>query len=98
MLPEDSNATLDRQTEEPPIYCEEARRLLKAFGAAVHELVKLNGEQSLAIVEGDLTANRFDLLIHYANEKKQNAKYAYLTHLEQHGCSQTTKTSIRSGY
>src|SRR5262245_58812213 len=98
MLPEDSNTSPDRQTEEAPIYCETARCLLKAFGEVVNDLVKAIWEQSLAIADGDLTAKRFELLIHYANEKKQNAKYAYLTHVEQHGCSQITKTLIRSGY
>jgi hypothetical protein len=71
------------------IYCEEARRLLEAFGEAVHELIKLHETQFLAIVEGDSNAGRFDLLAHDALERKQNAKYAYLEHLEAHGCSQT---------
>ena len=71
------------------IYCEEARRLLEAFGEAVHELIKLHKQQFLALVEGDSDAGRFDLLAHDALERKQNAKYAYLGHLETHGCSQT---------
>jgi hypothetical protein len=37
-------------------------------------------------VSGDPAANRFDLLIHDANERKQDAKYAYLSHLQLHGC------------
>jgi hypothetical protein len=73
--------------DKPQVYCEEARHLLDAFGETVQALVKLHEQQFLAIVEGDSTANRFDLLIHDANEKKQNAKYAYMTHLELHGCS-----------
>ncbi len=60
----------------------EAQRLLEAFGEAVQELVKLHEQQFLAILDGDSDASRFDLLIHYANEKKQNAKYAYLQALE----------------
>lgn len=68
-------------------YCEQRRQLLDAFGAAVQELFKLHEQQFLTVVEDDATAGRFDLLIHDANEKKQNAKYAYMTHLEQHGCS-----------
>jgi hypothetical protein len=67
--------------------CQEHRRLLDAFGAAVQELLQLHEQQFLAIVQGDLECNRFDLLIHMANEKKQQAKYAYLRHLESHGCS-----------
>jgi len=53
----------------------------------VQELPLLYEQQFLAVVEGDDSANRFDLLIHEANEKKQNAKYAYMSHMAQHGCS-----------
>ena len=74
------------------LYCEEARSLLEAFGETVQELVKLHEQQFLSTVEGDSDAARFDLLIHYANEKKLNAKYAYLHHLETHGCSQIDET------
>ena len=68
------------------VYCEEGRRLLEAFGANVHELVLLHEHQFLATTEGDPDCDRFDLLIHMANEAKQRSKYAYLQHLENHGC------------
>jgi hypothetical protein len=68
-------------------YCEVARRLLDAFGEAVQELVLLHEHQFLAIVEGDSDCSRFDSLIHMANERKYEAKYSYLCHLEAHGCS-----------
>jgi hypothetical protein len=84
---ENLNSKPSGQAQERGIYCEQRRQLLDAFGAAVQDLVKLHEQQFLSVVEGDLTANRFDLLIHAANEKKQNAKYAYMAHLEQHGCS-----------
>jgi hypothetical protein len=67
--------------------CSEQRRLLDMFGEAVQELLLLHEQQFLAIVAGDLESNRFDLLIHMANEKKQQAKYAYLQHVETHACS-----------
>jgi CheY-like chemotaxis protein len=67
--------------------CLEHNRLLDMFGAAVHELLQLHEQQFRAIVEGDTECNRFDLLIHMANEQKQAAKYAYLRHVESHGCS-----------
>jgi len=69
--------------------CIEHNRLLDAFGAAVQELLRLHEQQFRAIVEGDSECNRFDLLIHMANEQKQAAKYAYLRHVESHGCSNT---------
>ncbi len=67
--------------------CREHNRLLNEFGAAVRELLALHEQQFLAIVEGDMECSRFDLLIHMANERKQLTKYAYLRHVEEHGCS-----------
>lgn len=67
--------------------CQEHNRLLDEFGVAVRGLLALLEQQFLAIVEGDSECSRFDLLIHMANEKKQEAKYAYLRHVEAHGCS-----------
>ncbi len=69
------------------LVCEEQRHLLDEFGAAVQELLLLHEHQFLAIVQGDTECNRFDLLIHMASEKKAHAKYAYLRHVESHGCS-----------
>ena len=71
---------------EKAAYCEEARRLLDAFGDAVRDLVQLHELQFRAIVEGDPECNRFDVLIHVANERKMAAKYEYLHHVEVHGC------------
>lgn len=67
--------------------CEEHNRLLDLFGAAVQAVLQLHEQQFLAIVDGDDDCYRFDLLIHMANEQKQAAKYAYLRHVEAHGCS-----------
>jgi len=67
--------------------CTEQRRLLDMFGEAVQELLLLHEQQFLAIVAGDLESHRFDLLIHMANERKHQAKYAYLQHVETHCCS-----------
>ena len=67
-------------------FCEESAQLLEGFAAAVRELMLLHEEQLSAIIGGDPQACRFDILIHEANEKKQNAKYAYMRHSEIHGC------------
>jgi hypothetical protein len=67
--------------------CQEHNRLLDEFGAAVRDLLLLHEQQFLAIVDGDSECSRFDVLIHMANEKKQLAKYAYIRHVEAHGCS-----------
>ena len=73
-------------TTKKAAVCEEARRLLDTFGEAVHHVVVLHDQQFLAIVDGETDANRFDILIHDAIECKQSTKYAYLHHLDQHGC------------
>ena len=78
-----------------PGACAEARRLLDLFGEMVQQLVMLHEQQFLAVVEGDEGAPRFDLLIHEANEKKHEAKYAYLRHLDEHGCSLTNDADER---
>ena len=69
------------------IYCQQARELLDALGEAIRELIKLHEEQFQSLVGGDLDSSRFDPLIHVANERKHEAKYAYIHHLETHGCS-----------
>ncbi len=69
------------------IYCQQAKQLLEAFGETIRELTRLHEEQFQALVGGDLDSTRFDDLIHMVNERKHQAKYAYLNHLETHGCS-----------
>jgi hypothetical protein len=69
------------------IYCQEAKDLLDRLSEAIRELVKLHQEQFQAVISGDLDSNRFDDLIHMANERKHEAKYAYMDHLEVHQCS-----------
>jgi hypothetical protein len=75
------------------VYCQEARQLLDAFGETVRELTRLHEEQFQAIVGGDLDSTRFDDLIFMANERKHEAKYAYLHHLETHRCSKFDATT-----
>ena len=72
------------------VYCQEAEELLGAYGLVVHELLCLHQEQFDSVIGGDLDSVRFDDLIHIANERKRQAKYAYLHHLETHGCSKLT--------
>lgn len=70
-------------------YCGTARLLLEDFGNAVSVMIHLHEQQFQAIIDGDSDAARFDVLIHEANEARQNAKYAYLSHIHVHGCSIT---------
>jgi hypothetical protein len=84
-----------RKTGSNLTICKEQRRLLDAFGEAVQGLLLLHEQQFLAIVAGDLDSNRFDLLIHMANETKQKMKYAFLEHVDAHGCSADNVTDQR---
>ena len=68
-------------------FCSEAEGFLNGFAACVEELVVLHEQQFVAITQGDPALEKIDELINEANAKKQKAKYLYLRHLEQHGCS-----------
>ena len=47
-----------------------------------------------ALVDGDEDAIRYELLIHMAGEKRQAAKYAYLRHVEEHGCEKAAQEAV----
>jgi hypothetical protein len=66
--------------------CDEKLYLMEEFLAAASDLVSVHNDQVNAVIGGDPDFSRFDLLIHLANERKLRAKYAYMTHLETHGC------------
>jgi hypothetical protein len=83
----------ERVIQPGPAFCEKSRQLLDAFGETVQELLLLHEQQFQATVAGDPYSDRFDLLIHMANEKKHEAKYTYLRHLETHGCSTSDGTN-----
>jgi len=85
-LPESAPEVFGVTTGSKP-YCDIARQLLEAFGDTVQELMKLHEQQFARVLAGDTEANRFNLLIHEANERKQQAKYTYMAHLDIHGCA-----------
>jgi hypothetical protein len=76
------------------LYCQEAKKLLDAFADTIRELVKLNEEQFQAVISGDLDSTRFDDLIYTVTERKHEAKYAYLHHLEVHACSTNPMSDV----
>ena len=67
-------------------FCEEKLQLMEEFLSAASYLVKVHNDQVKAVIGDDPDFGRFDLLIHHANERKRRAKYAYMAHLEEHGC------------
>ena len=69
-------------------FCDEKASLVEKFLEAVHELTVLQSEQTQAVIEGDTDFGRFDLLIHMAVERKEEAKYALMHHIEAHRCTE----------
>jgi hypothetical protein len=67
-------------------YCGVRHRLLDEFTEAVQDLGMLQDQQVSALLNGDQEFSRFDILLHLATERKQRAKYAYISHVEAHGC------------
>ena len=67
-------------------FCEEKSRLLNEFLQATREVTASVIQQTQAVIEGDPDFARFDLLLHHAQEKKEQAKYAWIAHVESHHC------------
>lgn len=67
-------------------FCEVKNRLQGNFLNAIRELNNVLAEQTQAVIDGDSDFERFDLLIHMAQEKKEAAKYAWIAHVESHRC------------
>jgi hypothetical protein len=67
-------------------YCIERHRLLSEFTEAVQCVGLLHDQQVAALLNGDEDFTRFELQLHIANEKKNRGKYAYMSHVEAHGC------------
>jgi len=82
------NSQPDRAYLPPILFCEEKSRLLNNFLRAVHELNAVQNQQIRAVIEGDPDFNRFDVLLHIAQEEKDMAKYAWMGHIETHQCGE----------
>jgi len=70
------------------MYCEHKKRLQDDFLAATHRLNTLLTQQVNAVIEGDSDFSRFDVLIHMAQEEKEGAKYAWISHVDSHHCEE----------
>jgi hypothetical protein len=80
-----------RATKIPEIgFCEEKNRLLCEFLKTIREISELQSQQMQAVldaaIDGEGDFMRFDLLLHLAQQKKEQAKYAWIEHVEGHGC------------
>jgi hypothetical protein len=77
------------RTRLPQIgFCVEKNRLLDQFLQASHEIMALQNDQTQAVIQGDADFPRFDVLLHLAQERKEIAKYAWIAHVETHGCGE----------
>lgn len=77
---------IDRLSIPRIAFCAERMRLLAEFSDACMDLMKFINEQIDAVIANDPDFDRFDALLHMASERKRAAKYAYIAHLQSHGC------------
>ena len=69
-------------------FCKEKNRLLKEFLSAIHELIEIQKPQTQAVFDRETNFARFDVLLRIALERKEDAKYAWITHVESHHCEE----------
>jgi hypothetical protein len=69
-------------------FCAEKAKLMQQFLQTVHELTELHTQMTRAVIAHDPDFSRFDVLIHMATEKKEEAKYALIWHMELHHCEE----------
>jgi hypothetical protein len=77
---------LDRPHIPEVAFCEEKARLLDKFLRAIQEINFLHNQQIQAVIRGDSDFSRFDGVIYLAQEEKDKAKYAWISHVESHRC------------
>jgi hypothetical protein len=85
--------TRDRQMTElgskrAIAYCGHKKRLQDEFIEAAHNVSRLVSQQVQALIEGHPDFSRFDVLIHMAQEDKEMAKYAWMSHVDSHHCEE----------
>ena len=74
--------------------CAEKGRLRRDFLRAIRELSEFQRQQTQAVLEHDSDFARFDILIHMASEKKDEAKYALMRHVESHHCEDESACNV----
>ncbi len=69
-------------------FCKEKNRLLREFLDAIHVVNELLTQQTQAVIDGDPAFGRFDGLLQLAQARKDQAKYAWIAHVESHHCEE----------
>jgi hypothetical protein len=78
--------TLDRPQIPKVAFCEDKARLLDKFLKAIQQINFLHYQQTQAVIRGDADFSRFDALLYLAQDEKEKAKYAWISHVESHQC------------
>jgi hypothetical protein len=69
-------------------FCDEKNRLMQEFLEAIREITTVQSLQTKAVIDGDPDFARFDVLLHFAQERKEQAKYAWMAHVDNHHCEE----------
>ena len=72
--------------ESHSLFCPEKRRFMNQFLRAIHEFNSIHAAQIEALLRGESDVSRFDDLLSRALDKKDDAKYAWITHVDKHDC------------
>ena len=71
---------------EKPHYCIEKTRLQEEILNATRELTSVLSQQTQAVIDGDPDFSRFDLPLKCAQQRKDFAKIAWISHVTSHDC------------
>ena len=89
MLADLNSSSKSENARQPATgFCFEKSRLLDEFVKATQEMIALQNQQMQAVIQGESDFPRFDVLLHLAQERKELAKYAWIAHVESHGCGE----------
>ena len=80
------DADLTQKSIPSIAFCEENVRLLDEFLSAIRNITELQSQQTRAVIDGDSDFARFDILLQLAQGRKDRAKYAWIAHVDAHGC------------
>ena len=69
-----------------PSICAVKKRLMDLYIEAIRTITQLQGAQADSIIGGQLGLERVSIILEAAREKRDQAKLAYMLHIEKHGC------------
>ena len=95
------SSVLDHETRTAnTVICREKNRLLGDFLCAIRAFNEIQSQQTQAVIDAaigvDTDFTRFDVLLHIAQDAKERAKYAWIAHVEEHGCHERSNDTCDS--